>query len=55
MIKMAMYSLKNNYDCTCIIPNKEIVVAKCYIVYAFKMVWFLIKLFTIPFKCYMKS
>lgn len=38
MIKMAMYSLKNNYDCTCIIPNKEIVVAKCYIVYAFKMV-----------------
>lgn len=35
MIKMAMYSLKNNYDYTCIIPNIEIVVAKCYIVYAF--------------------
>lgn len=51
---MVMYSLKNNYDCICIILNKEIVVVKCYIVYVFKMVWFLIKLFIILFKCYMK-
>lgn len=32
---MVMYSLKNNYDCICIILNKEIVVVKCYIVYVF--------------------